>query len=1126
MKKVFNFMTIISLAILLFFSQLVLSPQDVSAAQPKVLLSAVKGEVFVKNGGGLRELPAVNGMELVQGDWLRTGKTGTAKLIYEDGTEATIGVSSSLNIQQLSSSETYRVSALTETEEAASQGAQQSSIQLWSGSVWSKVKSLLNVDDKYEVETPTAVMGVRGTLVLVRVNPADGETQSDVIEGVVGVTQAGQTQYLTMGYRLVSSDDLSPDQEVIDPQELIRTTPTEILVQLVKDIIERAKELAVLTEDQQQAYEETGLEDHLRAAIGTSFRMDELATFGQEFMTSIEESDQAEAVKQVLSDQNESFEQVQSTMDTLKNETEELRSDVVETAKDAGVSEEQIEEIEKEFAGVPSITDPLPTPDPTPTPSGNNNDSHDPVITEEPIGAEIPLVQNTPITFAGGIKLDLGSLLIPSGATVKAEEVTPSELGLPDGASVAGKVVKFTFTGMTVDSSVSLSLPFNADADPSKVGIFYLNGSVWDYQNSSTVSNGVVVALVNHFSTYGVLATEAEVPSASNSTVSYVDNGDNTATITLEVKNARGVGIEELTADDFTVKLRGQSYVVGQTLTTFRNFEEQGNGVYEVTFAPGFGINETVEVVVKTVTIETMTVVITDTSTYNSTPPDAGNVLVTNDTGEFDSVTVSGLLVGDSVKVYDAVNNGNLLKTSEAVEAGNNTAIVRNLNLGYNAGSIWLTVTSLGKNESSTTQIDFAAETTLSVSVTPITPDGSVRVTVVGEASHHFAVSITDARISPPNAGDLVPDVANLINPFNSGGDISSGVAAAKYLQVFDVDVNERVVRFFQTKLQSGELKDNYYQGATSNEEVGPSFKFEDIRELGTYNDQSDDSSFPVPLNFDFTFYGIDYNEVFVGTNGYLTFGKGDREYDNYSFPVLGLPRIAPFFDDLIVRRENSGVYYLTEGTAPNRRLIVLWCEEDHYSTSPNSVWFEAILYEGTNQIEFQYQDTTFGDEHDYGRSATVGIDSGDGENAIQFSYNYASLADGFAIVFNPKELTDITVPAFEEGYPTIGNVNGDSMDLELLINEKATAYYLMVEAEDVSEIGTVTAEVVTSWVGGDHEDLNSWSGSISVDADETTTRILEHNIVNNKVYSLYIVAEDMSGNFTEVIEIEVEYFV
>ena len=131
--------------------QMLILPKEGFAAQPSVKLGNVKGYVIVKTGGGLREFPALDGMELVQGDWLRTGKTGTAKLSYEDGTEATLGANSYLNIQQLTTSDSIGVSARSQARITAWKDGHQSSVQLWSGSVWSKVKSLVNIDDSAKI---------------------------------------------------------------------------------------------------------------------------------------------------------------------------------------------------------------------------------------------------------------------------------------------------------------------------------------------------------------------------------------------------------------------------------------------------------------------------------------------------------------------------------------------------------------------------------------------------------------------------------------------------------------------------------------------------------------------------------------------------------------------------------------------------------------------------------------------------------------------------------------------------------------------------------------------------------------------------------------------------------------
>jgi len=141
-------------------------------------------------------------------------------------------------------------------------------------------------------------------------------------------------------------------------------------------------------------------------------------------------------------------------------------------------------------------------------------------VASAPLSALVPISQGQPITFTNGVNLDFGDLTIPSGAQVRAEDVS-SSVGesIPEGMALAGGAVNFTLSGMgtgLLEAPVSLIMPLNGDVDPAQVGVYYLNGSAWDYQDSA-VRDGTVVAQVNHFSIYAVLSREDPVNLLSQS---------------------------------------------------------------------------------------------------------------------------------------------------------------------------------------------------------------------------------------------------------------------------------------------------------------------------------------------------------------------------------------------------------------------------------------------------------------------------------------------------------------------------------------------------------------------------------------------------------------------------------
>jgi hypothetical protein len=187
-------------------------------------------------------------------------------------------------------------------------------------------------------------------------------------------------------------------------------------------------------------------------------------------------------------------------------------------------------------------------------------------------------------------------------------------------------------------------------------------------------------------------------------------------------------------------------------------------------------------------------------------------------------------------------------------------------------------------------------------------------------------------------------------------------------------------------------------------------FNYIPINATGTPLGLADDGEANITLPFSFTFYGVSSSNLRVGNNGGILFNAttGEVGFSNVALPNAGHPlAIFPFWDDL--DSDTGDVYWEVQGTAPNRMAIIEWYNRPHFS-NVGAATFEVILYEGSNEIKFQYLDTDFGNAaYDFGATATSGLNK-DGTTALQYSYNQAVLTNNKAILFYeviPQSATD-----------------------------------------------------------------------------------------------------------------------
>ncbi len=162
------------------------------------------------------------------------------------------------------------------------------------------------------------------------------------------------------------------------------------------------------------------------------------------------------------------------------------------------------------------------------------------------------------------------------------------------------------------------------------------------------------------------------------------------------------------------------------------------------------------------------------------------------------------------------------------------------------------------------------------------------------------------------------------------------------------------------------------------------------------FSTRDDDYSEPIGIGFNFPFYENTYSELYVSTNGMISFGEENDAFENREIPRDTLPNnfIAPFWDDLLFIVDTSHTYYKKGTDAQGKFIVVEWYLVSRLDTQNDRLTFEVVLRENGN-ILFQYNrlDGTL-------NQATVGIEDDQGVDGNLYIFNYAGLKTTDAIQF------------------------------------------------------------------------------------------------------------------------------
>lgn len=145
----------------------------------------------------------------------------------------------------------------------------------------------------------------------------------------------------------------------------------------------------------------------------------------------------------------------------------------------------------------------------------------------------------------------------------------------------------------------------------------------------------------------------------------------------------------------------------------------------------------------------------------------------------------------------------------------------------------------------------------------------------------------------------------------------------------------------------------------------------------------------PYNIGFTFNYFGNNYTQFYVSSNGWIGFSAGQTNgYTAQFLPNGGAPRNAILGDweDLLPNTGNMNYY--TTGSAPNRVLVFNFNNVPHYGCRSNIHTFQIVLYETTNVIDVNFQ----AKPQCGGNGATLGLTNIDGGKVVPVGGKNASL--------------------------------------------------------------------------------------------------------------------------------------
>jgi len=181
---------------ILVLSILVASTLVGCAPSTLTILSITEGNVSVMKAGTGNWIEARAGMSLEAGDSIRTGDDSGAEITFFDGSTIELRAGTEIEIASLDISRETDSTTIT--------------LEQTIGNTISRVTKLVDPESRYEVQTPTGVVAVRGSAVQVYVIE-DGTTWTINLEGDIWAVAQGVELQVPEGRQCITRPDQAPE---------------------------------------------------------------------------------------------------------------------------------------------------------------------------------------------------------------------------------------------------------------------------------------------------------------------------------------------------------------------------------------------------------------------------------------------------------------------------------------------------------------------------------------------------------------------------------------------------------------------------------------------------------------------------------------------------------------------------------------------------------------------------------------------------------------------------------------------------------------------------------------------------------------------------------------------------